>query len=131
MMASHLICYLFTTTNANALRKNNTENIKPLMILGVRQSGKTYIIDEFCKNEFENYIYVNLFEQYNIVELYNSNLTSDEKFAQLKVLLNFDIEKENTILFIDEIQESEKLISELKYFCERHNNVRIVCAGSL
>ena len=111
--------------------KNNTNNIKPLMILGVRQSGKTYIIDEFCKNEFENYIYVNLFEQDNIVELYNSNLTSDEKFAQLKVLLNFDIEKENTILFIDEIQESEKLISELKYFCERHNNVRIVCAGSL
>jgi len=111
--------------------KNNTNNIKPLMILGVRQSGKTYIIDEFCKNEFVNYIYVNLFEQDNIVELYNSNLTSDEKFAQLKVLLNFDLEKENTILFIDEIQESEKLISELKYFCERHNNVRIVCAGSL
>lgn len=111
--------------------KNNNANIKPLMVLGVRQSGKTYIIDKFCKNEFTNYVYVNLFEQDNIITLYNSNLTSDEKFAQLKVLLNFDIEKENTILFIDEIQESEKLISELKYFCEKHNNVRIICAGSL
>ena len=97
----------------------------------VRQSGKTYIIDEFCKNEYENYAYVNLFENDNVIELYNSNLTSDEKFAQLKVLLNFDFEKENSILFIDEIQESEKLISELKYFCEKHNNVRIICAGSL
>ncbi len=111
--------------------KNNNINIKPLMLLGVRQSGKTYIINKFCENEFENYIYVNLFEQDNIVSLYNSNLTSDEKFLQLKVLLNFDIEKENTVLFIDEIQESEKLISELKYFCEKHNNVRIICAGSL
>ena len=111
--------------------KNNVDSIKPLMVLGVRQSGKTYIIDEFCKNEYENYAYVNLFENDNVIELYNSNLTSDEKFAQLKVLLNFDFEKENSILFIDEIQESEKLILELKYFCEKHNNVRIICAGSL
>ena len=111
--------------------KNNTENIKPLMILGVRQSGKTYIINEFCKNEYKNYVYVNLFEQDNIIELYNSNLTSDEKFKRFKLLLNFDLEKEDTILFIDEIQESEKLISELKYFCEKHNNIRIICAGSL
>ena len=111
--------------------KNNTKNVKPLMVLGVRQSGKTYIINEFCKNEYKNYIYVNLFEQDNIVELYNTNLTSDEKFNRLKVLLDFDLEQEDTILFIDEIQESEKLVSELKYFCEQHNSVRIICAGSL
>ena len=60
--------------------KNNSDNVKPLMILGVRQCGKTYIIDEFCKREYKNYVYVNLFEKDNIVELYESNLTSDEKF---------------------------------------------------
>ena len=111
--------------------KNNTDNVKPLMVLGVRQSGKTYIINEFCKNEYSNYVYVNLFENTNVIELYNSNLTSIEKFNRLKLLLDFDFEKEDTILFIDEIQESEKLIAELKYFCENHNNVRIICAGSL
>ena len=111
--------------------KNNNDNVKPLMILGVRQSGKTYIINEFCKNEYSNYVYVNLFENTNVIELYNSNLTSIEKFNRLKLLLDFDFEKEDTILFIDEIQESEKLISELKYFQENHNNVRIICAGSL
>ena len=111
--------------------KNNTDNVKPLMVLGVRQSGKTYIINEFCKNEYSNYVYVNLFENTNVIELYNSNLTSIEKFNRLKLLLDFDFEKEDTILFIDEIQESEKLISELKYFQENHNNVRIICAGSL
>jgi len=104
---------------------------KPLMILGVRQCGKTYIIDEFCKNEYKNYIYINLLHDENILNLYSSSLTSDEKFAQLKVLVNFDLEQKDTILFIDEIQESEKLISELKYFCERHSNIRIICAGSL
>lgn len=111
--------------------KNNSDNVKPLMILGVRQCGKTYIIDEFCKREYKNYVYVNLFEKDNIVELYESNLTSDEKFNRFKLLLGFDIELEDTIIFIDEIQVSEKLISELKYFCEKHNNVRIICAGSL
>ena len=111
--------------------KNNTDNVKPLMVLGVRQSGKTYIINEFCKNEYSNYVYVNLFENINVIELYNSNLTSIEKFNRLKLLLDFDFENEDTILFIDEIQESEKLIAELKYFCENHNNVRIICAGSL
>lgn len=110
--------------------KNNS-NFKPLMVLGVRQCGKTYILDKFCREEFENYIYINLFEQDNIIDLYNSSLTSDEKYARLKVLVDFDLDKENTVLFIDEIQESEKLISELKYFCERHNSLRIVCAGSL
>lgn len=109
----------------------NAKDIKPLMVLGVRQSGKTYIINEFCKTEYTNYIYVNLFEQDNIVELYNSNLTSDEKFVQLKLLVNFDLGNDDTIIFIDEIQQSEKLISELKYFCEKHNNIRIICAGSL
>ena len=113
------------------LLKWNNNNNKPLMILGVRQCGKTYIINEFCKNEYKNYIYVNLFEQENIVKLYNSSLNSDEKFKQLKVLIDFDLDIEDTILFIDEIQESEQLISELKYFCEKHNNVRIICAGSL
>jgi hypothetical protein len=111
--------------------KNNIENIKPLMILGVRQSGKTYIIEEFCKKEYKNFVKINLFDNASIIELYNSSLSSDEKFNRLKLLVGMDLEKEDTILFIDEIQESEKLIAELKYFCENHNNVRIICAGSL
>ena len=113
------------------LNWKNSDNIKPLMVLGARQVGKTYIIKEFCSHEFKNFIYVNLFERNDIVDLYNENLNSDDKFMRLKVMLDFDIEKEDSVLFIDEIQESEKLISELKYFCESHNNVRIICAGSL
>lgn len=111
--------------------KNNVENQKPLMLLGVRQCGKTHIIDEFCNNEFKYYKKVNLFNDTNIVDLYKSNMTSDQKYREFKINIDFDFEQENSILFIDEIQECEELISELKYFCEEHNNVRIICAGSL
>jgi len=109
----------------------NKNNFKPLILLGVRQCGKTYIVDEFCKNEFKNYKRINLFEDTRVVDLYKSNKTSDEKYQDLKLTIDFDFDKEDSILFIDEIQESEELISELKYFNEKHSNVRIICAGSL
>ena len=54
-----------------------------------------------------------------------------QKYNLLKTMLEYDIEDKNNVLFIDEIQESGELISSLKYFCEEHNNVNIVCAGSL
>lgn len=109
----------------------NDSNYKPMVLIGARQVGKTYIVEEFCKNEFSSYVTVNLFERKDIIELYKSNMSSDEKFLKLKAYINLDIEKENTCLFIDEIQESEELISELKYFCEKHQNVKIICSGSL
>lgn len=104
---------------------------KPLLILGVRQCGKTYIINEFCQNEYQNYLKINLLERSDVVDLYKRNINSEEKYKLFKALINFDFDKNNSILFIDEIQESEELISELKYFCEEHNNVKIICAGSL
>ena len=110
--------------------KNNKIN-KPLLILGVRQCGKTYIINEFCQNEYKNYLKINLLARNDVVNLYKENINSEEKYKRLKAMINFDFDTENSILFIDEIQESEELISELKYFCEEHNNVRIICAGSL
>ncbi len=113
------------------LEWKNSKDRKPLMLLGARQVGKSYIVEEFCKKEFSNYVIVNLFERTDIVKLYEEEINSSEKYMKLKLLINVDIEKEDTCLFIDEIQESEKLISELKYFCEQHNNVRIICAGSL
>ena len=109
----------------------NTKDFKPLVVLGVRQCGKTYIIDEFCKNEFKNYKKINLLYDTSVSELYASNASSEKKYNDLKVLLDFDFDKEDSILFIDEIQVSEELISELKFFNEKHSNVRIICAGAL
>ena len=109
----------------------NEEKHKPLMILGVRQCGKTYIIDEFCKKEYKYYKKINLFENNEVVKLYKSDSSSEKKYNDLKLLIDFDFDKEGSILFIDEIQVCEELISELKFFNEKHSNVRIICAGSL
>ena len=109
----------------------NSKDFKPLLVLGVRQCGKTFIIDEFCKNEFKNYKKVNLLYDTEVVKLYASDASSEKKYNDLKILLDFDFDKEDSVLFIDEIQVSEELISELKFFNEKHGNVRIICAGSL
>lgn len=111
--------------------KDDKINKKPLMVLGVRQCGKTYIIEEFCKNEYNNFCEINLLQRPDIVELFNRQINSEEKLNLLKIMINCDIEDENTCLFIDEIQESESLISQLKFLCESHNNINIICAGSL
>lgn len=113
------------------IKWKNTVEFKPLIVLGVRQCGKTYIIDEFCQNEYKNYKKINLLNDTEVINLYKTNESSEKKYNDLKMLLDFDFDKEDSILFIDEIQECEELISELKFFNEKHNNVRIICAGSL
>ena len=56
----------------------NNKKFKPLIVLGVRQCGKTYIIDEFCKNEFKNYKKINLFYDIDVVNLYKSSDSSEK-----------------------------------------------------
>ena len=109
----------------------NTDMQKPLMIIGARQIGKTYIINEFCKKEFEKYVYINLLEHAEIIKIFKQEISTFDKFRRMQVYLNIDIDVENTIIFFDEIQESEELISALKYFNESKEPFKIICAGSL
>lgn len=110
--------------------KNN--NIKqPYMLVGARQTGKTYIIEEFCKNEFENYVYLNLDNMETVKDIFEKTLIPEEIILNIEALLNIDINIEKTIIFIDEIQVSERAISSLKYFCESEKTYKIITAGSL
>lgn len=114
----------------------NLENWKeqnidiPLMVVGARQIGKTYLINKFCKENFADYIYINLIDNSQIIELFNMPINTEEKVTKMQLILNREI-TENTVIFFDEIQESEKLISALKYFCESDFKYKIICAGSL
>ena len=109
----------------------NTNIQKPLMVIGARQIGKTYIINEFCKNEFKEYIYINLLEQTEIIKIFQEEINTAEKFNRMKIYLDKDIDLENTIIFFDEVQECEEIISALKYFNESDEPFKIICAGSL
>ena len=112
------------------LNWKNNNVLMPLMVIGARQVGKTYIINEFCKSEFEDYIYINLLDNKSIISFFEENIDTKEKIAKMELYLNRKI-TENTVLFFDEIQESEQLISALKYFCESDFPYKVVCAGSL
>ena len=109
----------------------NNDMQKPLMVIGARQIGKTYIIKEFCEKEFEQYIYINLLEHSEIINIFKQEINTAEKFSRMKIYLDIDINLDSTIIFFDEIQESEELISSLKYFNESEKPFKIICAGSL
>ena len=109
----------------------NTNIQKPLMIIGARQIGKTYIIKQFCEKEFQKNIYINILEHPEIIKIFKEEINTLEKFNRMKIYLDIDIDLDNTIIFFDEIQESEELISSLKYFNESKEPFKIICAGSL
>jgi predicted AAA+ superfamily ATPase len=104
---------------------------KPLMVLGARQVGKTYIIDEYCREHFKHYHRVNLFETDWLQQLYSRSLSAEAKFKQLELLVGANMESPDTVLFVDEVQESEEFISALKFIQENRPKANVICAGSL
>ncbi len=104
---------------------------RPLMLVGARQTGKTYILNEFCQKNFTNYIYLNLDKEEDIKNIFEQTIDPDLIIEKIEILKNIVINPENTIIFFDEIQVSERAISSLKYFCESSKPFKIICAGSL
>jgi predicted AAA+ superfamily ATPase len=108
----------------------NRDDRNPLIIRGARQVGKTYIIEEFAKADFKNYLKINLEEKPELKKLFFDN---DVKriLTELSILLNEDIGFGSTLLFIDEIQTSPEAILSLRYFKEHVPELHVICAGSL
>lgn len=116
----------------NDLKKWQKKGMKkPLMVVGARQIGKTYTIEKFCKDNFDNYFYFNLEKSDNIREIFETTIIPEEIIAKIEVRIEKTINIASTVLFFDEVQVSEKFIMSLKYFCESEKEYKIVCAGSL
>ena len=58
----------------------------PLMLVGARQTGKTYVLEKFCKAHFENYIYINLEKEQDISEIFTQTLDPDTIMEQVQIL---------------------------------------------
>ncbi len=106
------------------------QNKMPLIVIGARQVGKTYIIDKYCRDNYVNYCYINLFSDKRLIDWFKNLDTFEKKLEVLKMTYNINLDDENTILFVDEVQESEEFIESLKTFCEQ-GYTNIICAGSL
>ena len=103
---------------------------KPLVLLGARQVGKTYILKEFGRNEFKNIVYINC----------DNNSFTDTLFRDFDIQriihaieVNYEVKVEigQTLIFFDEIQEAKGGVASLKYFCEDMRDLHVVAAGSL
>ena len=78
-----------------------------------------------------NYIYINLLDRKDIVKLYKEEISISDKIKKLEWIIDSKIDGEDTILFVDEVQESEEFISSLKYMCESEIKYNVIVAVSL
>lgn len=108
----------------------DSPNRKPLLIRGARQVGKSSAIRHLGEN-FKYFVEVNLERQKDIKTLFGENLDVKKLCSQLSAIYNTPIIAGETLLFIDEIQESQRAISSLRYFYEDFSELHVIAAGSL
>ena len=104
---------------------------KPLMVIGVRQIGKTYLIDKFGNENFEEYLYFNLEKNEEIKNIFKKTIDEEKILSEIELYLGRKIDLDKTLFFFDEVQKSEEFIVSLKYFNESEKPYKIICAGSL
>ena len=103
---------------------------KPLLVRGARQIGKSSAVRNFGKS-FKYFVEINLEREQDLKELFGKNIDVKKICSQLSVLKQTPIVPSETLLFIDEIQESERAIASLRYFYEDYPELHVVAAGSL
>ncbi len=105
-------------------------NRKPLVIRGARQVGKTWLMKEFGKTEFKNFVYINFDSNPDMANLFEGSLQIPRLIAGLQIYSGQKITTD-TLLIFDEIQEVPRALSSLKYFCEEAPEYAVIAAGSL
>lgn len=104
---------------------------KPMILYGARQVGKTYILKEFGRNEFENMVYINCYKNPAVEALFSEDKDVNRILLGLSALSGQQIKEEKTLVFLDEVQDIPDVVASLKYFCEDAPRIFIVTAGSL
>ena len=104
---------------------------KPLILKGARQVGKTYILKEFGKQNYENVAYFNFDHDKDLYNLFENSKNPKRILEQLAFIYGKAIVPEKTLIIFDEIQECPNALNSLKYFNEEANEYHIACAGSL
>ena len=104
---------------------------KPLLITGVRQCGKTYVLKEFGEKNFENTCYINFEANSKYSGIFDYDFDIDRIIRELESVERTNIIPGKTLIIFDEIQECPKAITSLKYFCENKSELHVAGAGSL
>ena len=104
---------------------------KPLIIRGARQVGKTWLMKEFGEKFFQKVAYINFDDNTRMEKLFEEDFDIERIIQGLKIESGVNIEASNTLIILDEIQETPKALKALKYFCENASEYYIISAGSL
>jgi len=123
----------FVKRNAifNLLKWKNSFDRKPLILKGARQVGKTWLMIEFGKTYYDNYVYYNFDEEEELKSIFQKNKNPERIIELLSLLSNTKIYPLKTLIIFDEIQECPEALNTLKYFKEKANDYHIISAGSL
>lgn len=103
---------------------------KPLIVRGARQVGKTWLILDFAKKAYEQYVYVNFEEDHFLNHVFEDDFDIDRIITAISLRTQQDIGKD-TLLIFDEIQAAPRGVTALKYFCEKARDYHVIAAGSL
>lgn len=109
----------------------NSPHRKPLILKGVRQVGKTWILKEFGKQYYDNVAYFNFDENEEYKQFFETTKDVDRILQNLIMVSGQQIVPEKTLIIFDEVQDCPKVINSLKYFCENAPQYHVACAGSL
>lgn len=109
----------------------NREDRKPLILLGARQVGKTYILKEFGQREFENVAYINCDNNAMVKDLFATDYNIERILLTIGAITGVNIQAGKTLIIMDEIQELHRGLASLKYFCEDAREYHVAVAGSL
>ncbi|MBP3201585.1 MAG: ATP-binding protein [Lachnospiraceae bacterium] len=112
------------------LEWKNSSQRKPLVLMGARQVGKTYLVNLFGKNEYQSIVYCLLEGNeilQNCFDILNTNIIIDK----ISTVTKKKIIKNETLIILDEIQSCPKALTSLKIFCEQNNDYHIIALGSL
>lgn len=104
---------------------------KPLILKGVRQVGKTWILKEFGRRCYENTAYFNFDENNEYRQFFETTKDVDRILQNLMLASGQKILPEKTLIIFDEVQDCPNVINSLKYFCENAPQYHVACAGSL
>ena len=104
---------------------------KPLILKGARQVGKTFILKEFGRREYKDFIYLNFEENPDFADFFQGQIEPERIIRNLSIYFKKEINPDTTLIILDEIQESNRALNSLKYFSEESKEYHIVAAGSL
>ena len=113
------------------MRWKSSEERKPMVLKGARQVGKTWLMREFGKSAYDNYVYFNFDEEDELKSIFEVNKNPQRIVELLSLIAGEKILPEKTLIIFDEIQECPSALNTLKYFKEKANDYHVIAAGSL